>query len=154
MSTIRGNNPELDNKAAVFVTLTKNGRLRGCIGTVVAQQPLIDAVMDMAVGAACNDPRFPRVTPEELKITKIEISVLSPMEKIASHEDILPGVHGVVVRKGARSGLFLPQVWESLPQKNDFLSELCSQKAGIPPDAWKDPSTELYIFTVFKFEEQ
>ncbi len=144
---------ELRQNASVFVTLTINGKLRGCIGTTVPQKPLIEAVSDMAIEAATSDPRFPPISKEEFKKAKIEISILSPMKRASSSDAIKPNVHGVFIKKGRRGGLFLPQVWEHFSKKEEFLSELCQQKAGLDPEAWKEPSTELYIFTVLKFEE-
>jgi len=153
---------ELMKPAAVFVTLTTKpeGMLRGCIGTTQATMPLYKAVWEMAQEAATGDPRFAPVSDEkELDKIKIEISVLSPLKRATSADEIIPDVHGVVVRRGIRGGLFLPQVWEHFHQgkpeqrKADFLGELCYQKAGLPRDAWREPATELYIFTVFKFEE-
>lgn len=145
---------ELKSPAAVFVTLTVDGRLRGCIGTTEPRMPLIEAVGYFAVAAAVEDHRFPRVTPEELANIQIEISVLSPMVKVKSADEIIPKIHGVTVRRGWNSGLFLPQVWEHFSRKEDFLDELCSQKAGLERSAWKEPSTELKVFTVFAFEEK
>lgn len=145
---------ELLTPSAVFVTLTKKGQLRGCIGTTFPQHPLYQAVINMAIAAATEDPRFPPVNLDELKDIKIEISILSPLKRVFSYKDIKEKVHGVVVRREGRSGLFLPQVWEQLPKKEEFLSQLCWGKAGLPPNAWQDPKTELYIFTVFAFEEE
>ncbi len=145
---------KLLEKSAVFVTLTKKGQLRGCIGTTFPQEPLYKAVINMAIAAASEDPRFNHVSLDELKDIKIEISILSPIKRVFSHKDIKEKIHGVVVRSGIRSGLFLPQVWEQLPKKEHFLSELCLSKAGLPPNAWQDPKTELYVFTVFAFEEE
>lgn len=153
VSNFKSSDPELLTPAAVFVTLTQNGVLRGCIGTTAPHAPLYEAVNQMALGAAFEDYRFPPLTASELPKTRIEVSVLSPMTKVSCADDIKTGVQGVVVRRGGRSGLFLPQVWEQLPNKEEFLNELCSQKAGLEPDAWKDPKTELYVFTVFAFEE-
>lgn len=144
---------ELLAPGAVFVTLTESRRLRGCIGTTVAQLPLYQAVSQLAVAAAVEDTRFNPVDAKELKDIHIEISVLSPLTKVASADEIKPNYHGVVVKRGFRSGLFLPQVWEQLPSKDEFMNELCWQKAGLEPGAWKDPGTELYTFTVFAFEE-
>lgn len=144
----------LNLPAAVFVTLTKNGALRGCIGTVEPQMALLDAVKYAAISAAFSDHRFEPLTKEELPVIKIEISALSRLERTASAKNIIPVRHGVVVRNGGNSGLFLPQVWEQIPQKEAFLSELCSQKAGLPRDCWKDPKTELYTFTVEAFSEK
>jgi AmmeMemoRadiSam system protein A len=139
--------------AAVFVTLTENKRLRGCIGTTIAQLPLYQAVSQLAVAAAVDDTRFSPVGAGELKDIHIEISVLSPLEKIKSADEIKPNYNGVVVKKGFRSGLFLPQVWEQLPDKENFMDELCYEKAGLDPKAWKDKDTQLFTFTVFAFEE-
>lgn len=150
---LKTSDPELAAPAAVFVTLTRDGNLRGCIGTTTPQAPLGRAVSEMAVAAATEDYRFSPLTTAELADIRIEISVLSPMSRVRSATEIKEKVHGVVVRSATRSGLFLPQVWEHFTRKEDFLDELCSQKAGLPPDAWKDPSTELYVFTVFAFEE-
>lgn len=144
--------PELQVKAPAFVTLTIGGKLRGCIGYTVAQGELWRAVEEMAISAAFSDPRFPPVTRGELDSIRIEISVLSPMVPSAP-EDIIPGKHGVMVKCGARRGLFLPQVWEQLPDKNQFMAYLCMEKAGLPADAWKDKSTTILTFTVFAFEE-
>jgi AmmeMemoRadiSam system protein A len=146
--------PELLKPAAVFVTLHKNGRLRGCIGTTAPRDPLWKIVEYMAYAAAFDDPRFQPVTAAELKDVDIEISVLSPMRKIASPSEIVPGRHGVVVRKGFRSGLFLPQVWEQLPDMEQFMGYLCAEKAGLPFDAWKGDGVELLVFTVHAFAEK
>jgi AmmeMemoRadiSam system protein B/AmmeMemoRadiSam system protein A len=147
-------NKELLTPSAVFVTLTERGQLRGCIGTTFPQYPLYQAVINMAIAAATEDPRFPPVNLDELKDIKIEISILSPLKRVFSYKDIKEKVHGVVVRREGRSGLFLPQVWEQIPKKEEFLSQLCWSKAGLPPNAWQDPKTELYVFTVFAFEEE
>jgi len=83
----------------------------------------------------------------------MEISLLSPLKKVKGAGEILPGKHGVVIMKDSRSGLFLPQVWEQIPDKTDFLEEICSQKAGLKRDCWKDKDAEIYVFTVDAFEE-
>ncbi len=145
---------ELLTPSAVFVTLTKKGQLRGCIGTTFPQYPLYKAVIHSAIAAATEDPRFSPVRLDELKDIKIEISILSPLKRVFSHKEIKEKVHGVVVRRNSRSGLFLPQVWEHFPKKEQFLSELCWSKAGLEPNAWQDSKTELYVFTVFAFEEE
>ena len=143
----------LTPRAAVFVTLKKDHRLRGCIGMTEPRAELWRAVQDMAQSAAFRDPRFAPVSVAELDALHIEISVLSPLEPIANADAIVPKHHGVVVRRGSRSGLFLPQVWEQLPDKERFLSVLCSEKAGLPEAAWKDAETRLLVFTVFAFAE-
>ncbi len=146
-------NDELAENAAVFVTLHKHGRLRGCIGTTMPALPLQEAVCEYAFAAAFRDPRFEGVAEKELKDINIEISVLSPMRRISSWKEIIPGQHGVVVSRGGRSGLFLPQVWEQLPELDSFMGYLCAEKAGIDYDAWKNDDTQISIFTVFAFEE-
>lgn len=145
--------PRLNEPAAVFVTLTVNGQLRGCIGTTEPREGLAAAVRRMAVAASTEDYRFAPVAAAELQNIHIEISVLSPMRRVTDPDEIKEDVHGVVVRRGARSGLFLPQVWEHFSTKKEFMDELCSQKAGLAPDAWNTPGTDLYVFTVFAFEE-
>jgi AmmeMemoRadiSam system protein B/AmmeMemoRadiSam system protein A len=147
--------PLLLKDMGAFVTLNKKGQLRGCIGNLVGQEPLYLTIRDMAIEAAVSDPRFAPAELSELKDIDIEISVLSPMEKISSYDKIQLGVHGVLVRKGFRSGVFLPQVaTETGWSKEEFLSNLCAHKAGLDPLAWKDKSTEIYIFTAEVFSEK
>ena len=146
--------PVLRKDAAVFVTLKENGQLRGCVGSLAPEGPLDLAVRDKAIQAATEDPRFRPVQIGELDKIHIEVSVLSAPKKINGPDEIILGTHGVIVRRGGRSGVFLPQVaTETLWTKEEFLNELCSQKAGLPADAWQDPATELDIFTVQAFEE-
>jgi len=145
----------LKKKLAVFVTLNKKGQLRGCIGQMVAQEALYKAVIDMSVSAAAHDYRFPPVKPEELDDINIEISILTPLKSVPSWEDIVLGRDGVYIRKGYRSGVFLPQVADETGwTKEEFLSQLCYQKAGMPPDCYKDPDIEIYTFQVVKFHEK
>jgi AmmeMemoRadiSam system protein B/AmmeMemoRadiSam system protein A len=151
--TFATHDPELLTPAAVFVTLTQRGELRGCIGILEARASLLETVADFAVAAAVEDNRFQPVTARELPGLRIEISVLSPMERVSSADLIQPQVHGVLVRRGRYQGLFLPQVWEHFDRKEDFMDELCRQKAHLEARAWQDPATELYTFTVFAFEE-
>jgi AmmeMemoRadiSam system protein B/AmmeMemoRadiSam system protein A len=146
--------PVLGKEMGAFVTLHKHGELRGCIGNIVGKGPLYLTVRDMAIEAATGDPRFPSVQPFELKDIEIEISVLSPLEKIDDPEKIKMGVHGVLVRKGFYSGVFLPQVaTETGWSREEFMSNLCAHKAGLPQDAWKDKSTDIYIFSAEVFSE-
>ncbi len=140
--------------AAVFVTLTQGGHLRGCIGTTVPQFGLWEAVRYFARSAAFEDQRFKPLEPRELAATHIEISILSSPHRVTNAGAIVPGRDGVVVRKGSRSGLFLSTVWEQLPDKTQFLDEVCSQKAGLSPDCWKDPSVELQVFRSEVFAER
>ncbi|MCM8780691.1 MAG: AmmeMemoRadiSam system protein B [Candidatus Omnitrophica bacterium] len=147
--------PVLLKEMGAFVTLHKHGQLRGCIGNLIGNQPLYLTVRDMAIESAVGDPRFPAVDLSELKDIDIEISVLSPLRRIDSAEDIQLGVHGVLVRRGFHSGVYLPQVaTETGWSKEEFLSSLCSHKAGLSADAWKDKSTQLYIFTAEVFSER
>jgi len=145
----------LKQEMGAFVTLSKHGELRGCIGNLSASQPLYLAVRDMAVEAAVDDPRFPALTLSELKDVEIEISALSPLKRVDSTDKIELGKHGVLVRKGHQSGVFLPQVaTETGWSKEEFLNNLCAHKAGISANAWKDKDTELYIFTADIFSEK
>ena len=147
-------NPKLKEKRGVFVTLRKKEALRGCIGYIEPVFPLYQAVSECAISAATKDFRFPPVTREELPKITIEISVLSPTKR-AGVDEIEMGVHGVIVKRGFNQGVFLPQVAEETGwSKEEFLSQLCSGKAGLPPDAWRNKDTEIYIFTVEKFEEE
>lgn len=146
-------NITMNMPSAVFVTLTKSGKLRGCIGTTEPQMILKDAVVHAAHSAAFNDHRFPPLKKSELSDIHIEISILSPMKTVKSHKSVVPRKHGVALSRDEQGGLFLPQVWEQIPGKEDFLSEICSQKAGLPRDCWKDPKTKIQTFTVYSFEE-
>ena len=146
--------PVLLKEMGAFVTLHKHGELRGCIGNLVGNQPLYLTVRDMAIEAAVDDPRFSPVELSELKDIEIEISCLSPLKRIDSSDEIQLGVHGVLVRRGFSSGVFLPQVAvETGWSKEEFLSNLCAHKAGLSADAWKDKATEVYIFSAEVFSE-
>ncbi|OGR41923.1 MAG: hypothetical protein A2X35_11490 [Elusimicrobia bacterium GWA2_61_42] len=145
--------PRLNLPGAVFVTLTLGGNLRGCVGTVEPALTLLDAVRYAAASAAFRDKRFSPLTAEELPKVRIEVSVLSRLAP-AKADGIKPHAHGVVLVRAGKSGLFLPQVWEQLPAKEEFLGELCAQKAGLPRACWKDPETRLYTFTVDAFAEK
>lgn len=149
--------PVFQRKAGCFVTLHVDGQLRGCIGTFSADRPLVENVIEMA-RAALSDPRFVynRIRPEELDRLDIEISVLSPMWRAKEPlSELELGRHGVYIRRGYRSGCFLPQVaTETGWNKEEFLSYCCSHKAGLPPDAWKDEATEVYLFTADVFSER
>lgn len=142
--------PELQEKQGAFVTLKTDGNLRGCLGRFESDQPLWKTVQVMAQAAATEDPRFAgrRITPQEMEDLTIEISVLSPMEEIDDPLDLRLGEHGIYVKKGFRTGCFLPQVAEETGwDKKEFLAHCCSGKAGLRSDAWKDPDTEVYVFT-------
>ncbi len=147
--------PVLNRPMGAFVTLRQNGELRGCIGNLTGQGPLYQTIADMAVESATGDPRFPPLASSEIGNVDIEISVLSEMKRVKSADEVkIPG-HGVLIRKGYSSGVFLPQVADETGwSKEEFLSNLCSHKAGLPPGAWKDPATEIYIFTAEVFGEK
>ncbi|MCX7905830.1 MAG: AmmeMemoRadiSam system protein B [Elusimicrobiales bacterium] len=147
------NNIKFNLPQAVFVTLTINNNLRGCMGTTQPQLSLADAVKYFAQIAAFKDPRFKPLQKEELDKIKIEISILSPLRKVKDYTQINIGKDGVVINSKNGSGLFLPQVWEYFPKKEDFLSELCVEKAGLSSDCWKSKEVEIYTFTVEKFSE-
>ncbi|MFH1359951.1 MAG: AmmeMemoRadiSam system protein B [Candidatus Omnitrophota bacterium] len=138
-----------------FVTIHKKGQLRGCIGHIIGNGPLTLTVRDMAIAAATQDPRFPRLQESELKDIDLEISVLSKPWRMASINEFQAGVHGAIVRRGFHQGVFLPQVaTETGWGKEEFLSNLCTHKAGLPADAWKDPRTTVEIFTADVFSEK
>jgi AmmeMemoRadiSam system protein A len=139
-------------KQACFVTLTKNANLRGCIGSLEPRQELWKDVQSNAVNAGFNDPRFPPLIKEELKDLKIEVSVLSVPEKLECRDekDLLKKLNknmGIVLKKGFNSSTFLPQVWEELSDKIEFLEHL-SMKAGLSRDDWKD--ADFWYYTVEK----
>jgi AmmeMemoRadiSam system protein A len=150
--------PKLAETRACFVTLTKKGALRGCIGHIQPQEPLYRAVADNALSAATRDFRFAPVQADEVGQIKIEISVLTEPQPLAfdSPEDLLaklkPGEDGVVLTIGPRSATFLPQVWEHLPDKVEFLNQL-SRKAGHEPSAWRGKDTSVSIYHVEAFGE-
>ncbi len=139
---------------AVFVTLHKDGNLRGCIGHMHARMPLYKAVIEMAAASAFEDPRFKNIQKNDLDDIKIEISVLSPMKKISDYKKIRMGIDGVWIKQGFHSGVYLPQVATDTGWDRDtFLQSLCSSKAGLPFDAYKDLNCEIYIYQVEKFSE-
>jgi AmmeMemoRadiSam system protein A len=143
---------------ASFVTLTRNGELRGCIGALEARQALAEDVREHAVAAALQDYRFPPVAPDELPEIQVEISRLTPTQALEyqTPEDLLaslrPCVDGVVLKYGGRRATFLPQVWEKLPEPAVFLSYLC-QKMGASPDAWRRHKLEVFTYEVEEFAE-
>jgi len=148
----------LREAGASFVTLTRRGVLRGCIGALDAYQPLVEDVCEHAVAAALQDYRFPPVTPDELAEIEIEISRLTT-PKVLVYDDpkdlpkrLHPLIDGVVLKDGFRRATFLPQVWEKLPDPEVFLSHLC-QKMGAPPDLWKRKVLEVFIYQVEEFHE-
>ncbi|MBW2493520.1 MAG: AmmeMemoRadiSam system protein A [Deltaproteobacteria bacterium] len=144
--------PELGQLRATFVTLRRDGELRGCVGGLVACRPLVADVAHSAYGAAFRDSRFPALEARELDRIEIHISILGPLEPVSAPDEkallaaIRPGIDGLVVRDGARQGTFLPAVWESLPEPAEFWREL-KRKAGIPLDAWSS-RWEIFRYTV------
>lgn len=141
----------LQAPGGAFVTLRKNNQLRGCIGHVVARRPLAETVLTMSQAAATEDPRFRPVRRDEFPELEFEISVLTPLRLISDVNLIQVGTHGIYVRQGNRSGLLLPQVaseygWDRLT----FLEQTC-RKAQLAADAWKDPTTQIFIFSAEVF---
>lgn len=153
------NRENLLEKRGAFVTLTTAGELRGCIGSIFADSPLLYAVYDNARNAAFSDPRFLPLSPGEFEKTSIEVSVLSPLSVLeySSPADLLsklkPRVHGVLLKFSNGSGsTFLPQVWTQLPRKEEFLSHLCA-KAGMRPDSWRTLRPKVSVYSVQSAEE-
>ena len=144
----------MKEKRGVFVTLNKNGNLRGCIGHIQPREQLVKAVMDNAINSSTNDGRFRPVDAGELDEIQIDISVLSPIKKISGVDKFIPGEHGIIIRLGGMSAVFLPQVaTEQGWDREDTLSQLCN-KAGLPSYAWKDESMEFFVFTAEVFHEE
>lgn len=147
----------LQAPGASFVTLTRQGQLRGCIGTLQPHRALRLDVEANAVAAALRDPRFLPVQARELASIRIEVSVLSAPEALPfddeadAHARLRPGIDGILLEYGSRRSTFLPQVWEQLADPRDFLSQL-KRKAGLPGDFWH-PSISLQRYTVAKFKE-
>ena len=162
---VRGEKPPSPDKVpgsakpvcGCFVTLTKGGNLRGCIGYIEGIKPLYQAIIDNAKNAALGDPRFPNVTADELKSIKVEVSVLTKPEPFSYNgtDDLLrkiePGVDGIILKKGYRQSTFLPQVWDQLPDKKEFLEHL-AMKAGLDRNEWKNAEYKKY--RAIHFEEE
>ncbi len=152
---IRDYPAELRVPRATFVTLEKNHQLRGCIGMLEAVLPLVEDVAENAFSAAYKDPRFPPVERSEIPQLDIFISILSEPEamQFSSEEDLLrqirPGIDGLILVENGYKGTFLPSVWESLPEKVQFLRHL-KNKAGLPADYWSD-SIQVYRYTTESF---
>ncbi len=148
----------LQQLGACFVTLTVGQELRGCIGALEAYQPLIDDVREHAVAAALQDYRFPPVQPNELAAIRIEVSRLTvplPLD-YTTPDDLLnklcPDIDGVVLKYGIQRATFLPQVWEKIPDRAEFLQHLC-YKMGMPADFWRQKHLEVLIYQVEEFRE-
>jgi len=148
---------EMQEKAATFVTLHLHGTLRGCIGTLEAHRSLIEDVRANAVAAAFHDPRFEPLSAGEFAHIKLEVSVLSAPEAMHAHSEAIacfrlrPGIDGVVIKFGAHKATFLPQVWDQLPDAEQFMAHL-KVKAGLAADFW-DPEILLYKYQVNKYRE-
>jgi len=157
--TIKGNASEkLKKVQGCFVTLNKNGNLRGCIGHILPQEELYKCVIDNAVNAAVNDGRFNPVTEDEIKDIEVEVSVLTSPYKLEYNdsqellEKLRPMVDGVVIKSGWHQSTYLPQVWEMFDSKEEFLSSLCV-KGGASQGCWKDPNTEVLVYQAQVFSE-
>jgi hypothetical protein len=151
--------PRLKELGASFVTLTKFGELRGCIGTLEPYLPLAEDVCEHSAAAALHDYRFPPVTPIELNDIHIEISCLTIPEPLIYEKSdelmtkIRPGIDGVVIKDGFHRATFLPQVWQKIPSTEEFLDHLC-MKMGAPPDYWRRKKLQCEIYQVEEFEEE
>jgi AmmeMemoRadiSam system protein A len=155
ISDFESDDPLFSEQRGCFVTLHNQGQLRGCIGQFQPSQSLLLTIREMAV-AATQDGRFTMnpVTPAELDDIDIEISVLSPLELTDDPMSLELGRHGIYIKRGWTSGCFLPQVaTETGWSKEEFLSNCCGGKAGLPKDAWKQPDTEVFLFTAEVFGE-
>jgi uncharacterized protein len=158
---IETDDPDLATPCGCFVTLKNFTRsvgggdqLRGCIGNFVGDKPLVEMVIEMAKASATSDPRFfdDPITPDELPSLDIEISVLSPLKKTNDPLSLRLGIDGIYIKRGPYAGCFLPQVAEETGwTKEEFLGYCCSHKAGLPYDAWKDPKTDVLLFTAEVF---
>jgi AmmeMemoRadiSam system protein A len=149
--------PNLREPGCSFVTLHKQGFLRGCIGALSAYQPLYEDVAEHAFAAAFSDPRFPPLDASEIDQLHIEISLLSPEQPIAFRNkahllnQLRPGIDGLTIRSGGHQATFLPAVWQQLPQAEDFLQHLL-KKAGLPQDSWPD-NLQAWRYTTEQFGE-
>ena len=141
-----------------FVTLTRGGALRGCIGGLEARQPLAEDVWQHAYAAAREDPRFEPITPPELTEVRIEISRLTPARPLELPPEqipaaLRPGSDGVILRRGLQRATFLPQVWEKVRDPELFL-DMLADKAGLPRQAWRQGEVEVLVYQVESFEEE
>lgn len=149
--------PELAEPGASFVTLTQDGRLRGCIGSLEAYRPLAADVAGNAIAAAFQDPRFAPLDAGEFAPTRVEVSLLTPSEALVFSDEadalaqLRPGIDGVILMRGQRRATFLPQVWDSLPEPRQFMAQL-KLKAGLPADYW-DGQMTLARYGVRKWKE-
>lgn len=150
---------KFQKRLGTFVTVTIDGNLRGCIGHIIPRETLIEGIRENAINAAFKDPRFPPLTREEFEDIEIEISILTAPEELpySDAQDLLnklkPGVDGVIIKSGYHEATFLPQVWEQLPDKEEFLCHLCL-KAGLDPFSWKTEKLRVSTYQVQAFEEE
>lgn len=149
--------PQLEESGATFVTLSQEGRLRGCIGSIIAHRSLLDDVIENARSAAFKDPRFMPLREDELERTRIEVSILSEPQALSYSDTqdlknkIRVGIDGVILKEGNNQATFLPQVWEELKEFELFFSHLC-QKAGLDAECLQG-HPEIYTYQVEKVEE-
>ena len=149
---------KFSEKRGTFVTLTIDDGLRGCIGNIIPQESLLDGVKANAINAAFRDPRFRPLSGKEWEKVKIEISILTDPKPLdySNRKDLLekmrPGTDGVILKKGYNQSTFLPQVWEQLPEKKEFLTHLCL-KAGLDGNEWEKEKLEVLTYQVQAFEE-
>lgn len=129
-----------------FVTLHRDGVLRGCVGSLADDVPLWETVVSAAVSAAAHDPRFDPVLEREVPSLSIDVSVLGPAVPLRDPSAFLPGIHGVIVERGGRRGLLLPEVASEQGWGVGKMLETTCRKAGLPPDAWRDPGTHIFVF--------
>jgi AmmeMemoRadiSam system protein A len=151
---VKSGDPQLNENCGCFVTIKNGEQLRGCIGQFVSDIPLVQLVSNMAVASSTNDVRFfhNQITPDELDDLEIEISVLSPLKKTDDPLSLRLGIDGIYIKRGCAAGCFLPQVaTETGWTKEQFLSYCCSHKAGLPANSWKDPNTDVLLFTAEVF---
>jgi len=144
---LNGLTPGLLRKRAVFVTLRIDGALRGCVGVVLAGRPLAQQVRESAVTAARRDERFPPVTPEELPLLEYEVTLLTPLHPLDDPEEIVIGRDGLMLIRGSRNGVLLPQVAVEQGWGRRQLLEQVGVKAGLGPQAWQEPGTLLLVFS-------
>ncbi|MBI4987493.1 MAG: AmmeMemoRadiSam system protein A [Rhodocyclales bacterium] len=156
-ATDAASHARLHEPGATFVTLTQQGQLRGCIGSLEAHRALLHDVRENAVAAAFRDPRFTPLTVGEFEFTSVEVSLLTPAAPMAFRDEadfmaqLRPGVDGIVFQYGRHRSTFLPQVWESLPDSVQFMQQL-KRKAGLPPNFWHE-TVSISRYTVSKWKE-
>lgn len=140
-----------DLRASAFVTITEDGELRGCMGILDPDSPVLQSVAEAAACAARTDPRFRPVTPSELEGLEVDVSVMGPLVPIADPLSFRLGIDGIVVQRGGRRGLLLPEVAEPGGLDRTGMLEIASRKAGLPSNAWSDPEATVYVFRTDRF---